>query len=148
MNSEQRNLTVQISPNVTILGDTIKRYKNRLTQTGIKYIADFILGVVGQPLNYIAVGIDGSPTTVNTTKLGNEQFRKLFTTQYMNNMYPTFETFFTKDEANFNWRELGLFAGGTAEKDTGILIARVVVNETKDITKTVSVIWEFRVRGR
>ncbi|MFD3158689.1 hypothetical protein ACFIJ5_17915 (plasmid) [Haloimpatiens sp. FM7330] len=121
------------------------RYKNSLSQDGLLYIANYLLGNIEEKINYIAVGDSKEQTTVNTKRLGNERFRKPFTDSYLNGLDPYFETFFSVSDANFDWKEMGLFAHGTEEKDSGILIARVLVNERKTNSKTASVTWKFRI---
>ena len=66
---------------------------------------------------------------------------------YLDGDKPVWETFFTQDEANFRWRELGLFAGSNLDKDSGRLVARVVVDETKNDNITITLLWEFRINS-
>ena len=134
---------LQISHNVTINGN---KYKNRVLNAGLDWLIKYIIGVIeSKKINYIAIGDDDSQTFPDATKLGNERFRKEFTDVRQDGKIAVFNTFFTKDEANFHWREAGLFLGGTEEKDSGILIARVRINEEKTDTKTMSIVWEFGI---
>ena len=138
--------TLALSCNVQIIKNgQVNQYKNRVLQDGLLYLAEFILGDIGDPITHIGVGDDDTPNRLMTENLGNERFRKEFTTSYMNNTHPVFETFFTEQEANFNWKELGLFAGGTSTLGSGRLIARVVVDEVKNDNVTISTNWEFRI---
>ena len=139
--------TLELSHNVMVISSlaTVNTYKNRVLRDGIRYLAEYLLGNPGEDITHIGVGDDPSPNNIQTNSLGNERFRKPFTTRYMNGDYPTYETFFTRDEANFNWREIGLYAGGTDELNTGRLIARVIVNENKNDNVTISLLWEFRI---
>lgn len=138
-----QGLALQISHNV-IIGEN--RYKNRVLNAGLDWLIKYIIGVIeSKKINYIAIGDDDSQTMPNATRLGNERFRKEFTDVRQDGKIAVFNTFFTKDEANFHWREAGLFLGGTEEKDSGILIARVRINEEKTDTKTMSIVWEFGI---
>lgn len=135
--------TMRISHNVTIGKN---KYKNRVLNEGLDWLLKYILGIThSDTINYIAIGDDDSQTLPNATKLGNELFRKQFTDIRQNEDVAIFETFFTKDEANFHWREAGLFRGGTAQKDSGTLVARVRIDEDKTDTKTATLTWEFSI---
>lgn len=134
---------MQISPNVSVNG---KWYKNRVVNAGLDWLLQYILGnSISETIDHIAVGNDKSPTNSAQNQLGNERFRKELTAVFQDGDTAVFETFFTKDEANFHWREIGLFRGGTIEANSGTLIARVTVNEDKTDTKTATVTWEFRL---
>lgn len=134
---------MQISHNVTIGKN---KYKNRVLNAGLDWIIKYIIGVIeSEKINYIAIGDDDSQTFPDATKLGNERFRKEFTDVRQDGKIAVFNTFFTKDDANFHWREAGLFRGGTSEKDSGIMIARVRIDEQKTNTKTMSIVWEFGI---
>lgn len=138
---------MEFSHNVSLLfsDGRRKKYRNRVLANGILYLADYILGDVGDPITYIGVGDDPEPNVAGTDSMGNEIYRKAFTTKYRDGTRPVFETFFTREEANFHWREIGLFAGGTSDPGTGLLIARVVVDEVKNDNITISHLWEFRI---
>lgn len=139
---------LEFGHNVTIIRpDRVNKYKNRVLRGGINYLAELLLGQEETVIDYVAVGDDPSPNTLGTEKLGNELFRKPPTTAYLDGDKPVWETFFTQDEANFRWRELGLFAGGNLDKDSGRLVARVVVDETKNDNITITLLWEFRINS-
>ncbi|WP_096190320.1 hypothetical protein [Evansella halocellulosilytica] len=138
--------TLALTHNVEIIhNENRKTYKNRVLQDGIYYLAQLINGQSVNPINYIAVGDSDEPNRLGTATMGNERFRKEFTISYLNNVNPVFETFFTESEANFQWKELGLFAGGSSDQGSGRLIARVLVDEPKNDNVTISTSWEFRI---
>lgn len=140
--------TLEFGHNVTVIKpDRVNKYKNRVLRGGIHYLAELLLGQEETVIDYVAVGDDPSPNTLATEKLGNELFRKRPTTSYKDGDKPVWETFFTQDEANFRWRELGLFAGSNLDKDSGRLVARVVVDETKNDNITITLLWEFRINS-
>jgi len=140
--------TLEIGHNVTVIRPKrVETYKNRVLLGGVSYVADLLLGEDNTIIDYVAVGDDPSPNTLNISKLGNEVFRKPPTTSYRDGDKPIWETFFTQNEANFQWRELGLFAGGNLDKDSGRLVARVVVDETKNDNITITLLWEFRINS-
>lgn len=139
---------LELGHNVTVIKpDRVNKYKNRVLRGGINYLAELLLGQEETVIDYVAVGDDPSPNTLATEWLGNELFRKPPTTSYLDGDKPVWETFFTQNEANFQWRELGLFAGGSPDKDSGRLIARVVVDETKNDNITITLLWEFRINS-
>jgi hypothetical protein len=97
----------------------------------------------GSPITYMAIG--DSPTVLSEADktLVHEVFRKEITERYTDDGVFVFEMYVDKDEANFNWREAGLFAGGSLSPDTGTLIARALVEENKDDMKTATLVWEL-----
>lgn len=127
--------------------DTQSQYKNRVLRNGRIYLVKLLLGENDDLIDYVAVGDDDSPNRPTTEKLGNEIFRKPPTTSYRDSEKSVWETFFTQEEANFQWKELGLFAGGSPDPDTGELVARVVVDEDKNNNITITLLWEFRIRS-
>ena len=137
--------TMRILHNVKINGNT---YKNRVLDVGLDWLVKYILGEThSDTINYVAIGDDGGQTQPNATRLGNERFRKEFTDVRQSGDVAVFETFFTRDEANFHCREAGLFRGGTSAQDSGTLIARVRINENKTDTQTTTTTWEFSIRN-
>lgn len=106
---------------------------NRLTDTGLQWFMDLWRGVGTPGFKYIALGTDSTPVEYTDILLGAEQIRKPI--EAFNPALPELESVatFIDTEANMLIREVGLFAGAaaTADPDTGILIARTVVNIDK-----------------
>lgn len=94
-------------------------------------------------IQYIAVG--GSPNVVmpDQTKLTHERARVLVSQLYQATGVVVAEATFDYDQANFIWQEVGLFAGGNASADTGIMIARGLVSEDKDDRRTALIIYQL-----
>ena len=105
--------------------------QNLITDAGLNYIRDLLDGSINPPteIRYIALGSSNVAPAVSDTKLGNELFRKPVTKQELPGTGQVSSTCYVAPyEANFQIEEIGVFAGptATAEKDTGILIARVL----------------------
>ena len=114
-----------------------------ITTDGEQWILKYLLGTPGSPVNYLAVGDNPPAPAKGDKKLAGEVARVPVTSIYQDGGTVVFETFVDKLQANFNWREAGLFAGGDASLDTGILVARANIDEDKDQMKTATVLWEI-----
>lgn len=146
---------ITISDNVTIVGrrksgEEVYRFstRNRIVQTGRNVIRD-LLGGVGYPPNYFAVGIDGTAVDDTQTALLNECFRNLVTRKYTSNSLITFQFYLDTDEAiGYTLQEVGMFAGAhvmTAPLG-GIMVARAVMApfyKSGDVALTIT--WEVPI---
>jgi len=152
----QRNPIITISDNVTIVGHNVSgeevyRFstRNRIVQTGRNIIRDLI-GGVGYPPNYFAVGIDGTAADDTQTALLNECFRNLVTRKYTSNSLITFQYYLDTDEAvGYTLQEVGLFAGACSMVPPpagGVLVARAVMApfyKSGDVALTIT--WEIPI---
>lgn len=106
---------------------------NRITDAGLQWFMDLWRGVGTPGFKYIALGTDPTPVEYTDTALVAELIRKPIET--FTPALPELESIvtFLDTEANTLIQEVGLFAGATAttDPDTGILIARSVVNINK-----------------
>lgn len=114
-----------------------------IVNNGKKWIRDLIQGKPEAAITHLAIGDSGAPVSEGDNALANEVARKAITGMYEDTEVVVIETYWDRYEANFTWREVGLFAGGTDDPGTGTLIARALVYEEKDDMKTATVIWEF-----
>ena len=96
-------------------------------------------------VNYIAYGIDDTPATISDTTLGNEQFRKLLTAKSRTGNYFDVVGQLDRTEANFNIKEIGLFANGTGTADSGTLISHIIVNIDKNSNKEYNIYYKLEV---
>ncbi|MCL6479372.1 MAG: hypothetical protein K6T65_13350 [Peptococcaceae bacterium] len=107
--------------------------ENRLTDAGLQWFIDLWRGTAEPGFKYIALGTDPTPVDNADITLGAEQIRRPVGSFEV--VFPELEssTTFQDTEANFLIREIGLFAGATAtaDPDTGILVARAVVEIDK-----------------
>lgn len=117
-----------------------------IVDNGLNAIIATLNGQSPQVLNYIAIGDDPSSTTYDDVKLHNEVFRTLITSIYQSNGSIVVETYLDKTQANFTWREIGLICGGTADLNSGTLLARTTLNEAKNNKKTANIIWEIKIQ--
>lgn len=145
----RRGSNLDFSGNVGILKeDGVSIYRNKMLRDGILMIGEFFMGEPTETINYLAVGDNGSDNRMGMVALENEVFRKEITTKYLDGESPVWETFFTQDEANFQWKELGLYADGSEDPDSGRLVARVVVDEDKNDNITLTTLWRFDFANR
>lgn len=139
---------LQVLPNVTVTSeDGARKYKNMMVQDGLNWMLDLVAGLAPGTIAYIAVGDDGTPTTLGDTQLRAEKARKTVTVVTRDSGAALAEVFFDKLEANFYWKELGLFVGGDHNPNTGKLIARAVTDEAKNDKRTATVTWEIGVKN-
>jgi hypothetical protein len=112
---------------------------------GQEWLLDRLLPGGPADLTHIAVGDGTAEPQDGDEALQHERARKALTSQARDGLTLLLEAFFDRAEANFTWREAGLFAGGTSDPDTGTLVARALVYEEKDNMKTATVTWEIEV---
>lgn len=119
--------------------------KNMITDAGLNYIRDLLDGSINPPtqIQYIALGSSNVAPTAGDTKLGNEVFRKQVTKQELPATGQVSSTVYIAPyEANFQIEEIGVFAGPTAtsQKDTGVLIARVLWSHLKTELESLQIV--------
>ena len=133
-------------PNVRVrIGHKVFLAANIITQAGLDWLTDFAACLNPPTISRFAVGLGDAEPNLADVKLTNEQFRKEFTNTWREPGLAVIETYFARNEANFYWRELGLIVGGTEEPDTGILVARVLVDVNKTEFDSTVVTWELGV---
>lgn len=93
-------------------------------------------------IRYFAFGKDTTAATASQTRLVNEAFRKQVTTKAIKDNYVESIVSLGSVDANFNIREIGVFAGGSATEtiNTGNMISRIVVNIDKFENKIINII--------
>ena len=110
-----------------------------ITYAGKLWLLERIIGGPASPVEYLAIGDGVASPAYGDTTLQNERFRKAIDPPYRDGGLDVFEVTIGFDEANFHWREGGLFAGGTISANTGILISRFMLDEAKDSLRTVHI---------
>lgn len=114
-----------------------------IVQQGFDWMLGFMYMGGGAPVTYLALGDNGTVATLNDAQLYNELVRKEIGNLYIDSGVLVGETFFDRNEANFHWREAALFAGGSMTPNSGVMIARAVIDESKDDKRTATVVWEL-----
>ncbi len=106
---------------------------NLIVDGGLGLTLDLWAGTETKGWGYIAIGTDGTAPAPGQTRLFEEVTRKAVALEKGSGELRA-TVFFDDTEANVHIREIGLFGGSTATSapDTGILVARAVV----DINKT------------
>ena len=85
-------------------------------------------------IKYVALGDNNTAPAATDTILYNEQFRTPFVSQTKTDTGELTTDFYVTDvEANFEFEEMGIFAGAAASatENSGILLSRVLYNYTK-----------------
>lgn len=128
----------------------IQKLKNTLTNINKDIHLAMLLGVTtgyaftDLDIKYFAFGDGSTAATATQTKLINERFRKQLTTKERPSGQNYVESIVSlgSPDANFNIREIGVFAGSTATStaDSGKMISRIVVNIEKFENKIINII--------
>jgi len=112
-----------------------EKLNNRITNAGLNMLRDGLKGdVTDLELKYLALGTDGTAVNDADTQLGLEGFRTTFIKKESPGIGILKSTALVLDnEAVFNVKELGIFAGATATPtaDTGIMISRILYDRDK-----------------
>ena len=127
------------------MGDRSLCVANNMVLNGMHWLIDRMLPGGPANLTHIAVGDGTASIQPGDTTLTNERARKPIVTQVRDGETLLAEAFFDRGEANFQWREVGLFSGGTDTLGTGALIARALLAESKDDLRTATVTWQIEV---
>lgn len=113
-------------------------YRNVVTRLGRNALRDTLQGVGNPEITWVAVGSGSDPASDEDTLLQTEEFRKLVTSQSALGIGEVLTTMYIAEgEANdFIIREVGWFSEATATPDSGVLMARVVVDPFSGAQKT------------
>lgn len=124
----------------------IKEFKNMITNRFLEELARLTTLTSGFDLGfrYLALGKDGGatlPLNASNTTLGQEFFRKQFTTVERNGATVTRTVIINSEEANDHIKEIGIFAGSSATgmMDSGILVSRVMFDYDKDELESIRI---------
>ena len=118
--------------------DTIK---NMITDAGLNLIRNALYGdTVDCEINYIAVGDGNTAVSAAHTALVNETFRTAVTTQTKTSTgVLDIVGWLLDSDGALTIEEVGIFAGGTAVKDSGTLIARVLWSRAKTALESIKI---------
>ncbi len=106
------------------------------------YLDGFITALSGSDpdmqIRYLAIGDGTTAVTGQDTKLSNERKRIFIANRDKTNTGELTSIWLVAStQANFEWQELGIYGGSTASatKDSGKLLARVLINIDKTVDK-------------
>lgn len=117
-------------------------FENIVPTVGRTAIAQVLTGNISDftniRMNYVALGSGiTAPNNADTT-LDTEVFRKDFASRSFNNNVAYFTAFYTAADVSGTFYEHGIFIGGTAAADSGVLLSRVLLNAPTGIAKSAS----------
>lgn len=126
-------------------GKLIKREKNLLVQSGLNYLAALLIAEQTNSMSiHLALGTGTTAPAATDTKLVTEGLRKAVSAKTRQANLVRLRTFFLASEANSTHYEFGIFLAGTATKDSGTLLNRIV--PTGGISKTSSTVLTVECR--
>ena len=103
-----------------------------ITDAILTRLRDTMFGYVGSTtINYIAIGSSSNPVTGAETKLVNETLRVPVTVAKVGDLILDIDAYLTETMGNISIKEVGLFANGSATKDSGTLVTRILYDKTK-----------------
>jgi hypothetical protein len=120
-------------------GTVIER-KNLITGSGLNWFASlFINETTNDVPFYIALGTGTAAAVSTDTKLGAEGFRKLIASKSRQNNMVRLRMFLLQSEANQDWGEFGVYAAGTENLESGVLINRLVAPISKAFNQLLTI---------
>lgn len=125
------NESIKIKGKLEILdeaGNIIYSKKNLIVNTGLALIANRMIGDTPVALSHCAVGDDNTSVSATQSALVSEIFRKAKTADSAVGGVLTIDTKFESFEANFTWKEIGLFNASSG----GDMLDRVAINFIKN----------------
>lgn len=125
----------------------IRHERNLITQAGLNFLAQLFIRENDQTNDipfYLALGTGITSPAVSDTKLVAEKLRKPVSVKNRQANMIRLRTFFTSSEANGTWTEAGIFLAGTASRDSGVLLNRIVLSQ--GISKTSQQVLTVEVR--
>ncbi len=126
-------------------GQLVKREKNLVVQSGLNFLAALLIAEQTNSMSiHLALGTGTMAPAATDTKLVTEGLRKAVSAKTRQANLVRLRTFFLASEANATWYEFGIFLAGTATKDSGTLLNRIV--PTGGISKTSSQVLTVEVR--
>lgn len=125
----------------------VNTFYNDFMDIGRKKLVNVLMGN-SENLGYsfLAIGDLSGEVTAIDTSLSNEVFRKEITIINTVDNKLIIDTFFDTFEANFEWKEVGLFVGGELSlKDTGLLFHKAGIDQNKNSGKSLTISWEVEI---
>lgn len=111
---------------------TVLTSKNLITQSGLNFLASLLINEQTNDVPfYLALGTGSTAAASGDSKLQTEVFRKILASKSRQGNMVRLRFFFQSAEANGNWTEFGVFAAGTALKDSGTMLNRLVTPISK-----------------
>ena len=110
-------------------GRLVKREKNLIVQAGLNFLAQLLIRENGQTNDipfHLALGTGTTAPAATDIKLVTEGLRKAVSAKTRQANMARLRTFFLPSEANATWYEFGIFLAGTATKDSGTMLNRIV----------------------
>lgn len=107
-----------------------------------------IIQLIQADLTHIALGNVAGTITTSSTQLDGEFFRLALTENFVDGQTIVAEIYLDETQANDMIRQVGLFANGTSEANSGTLVVVEDVNITKTNTESMTVSVELTVNRR
>ena len=139
------NDSVKISGHLRIKknGVVIFDGENLIVTDGIGLMASRMADDSDSSLTHLAIGDDTTVASIGQTALINELFRSAITSKTHSGAVTTYITSLSYSDANFVWKELGMFNDATA----GTMFNRVVVNINKTASDAIDIQWDITFTG-
>lgn len=125
-------------------GNQIKRItkRNLITQSGLNFLASLLINEHTNDITfYLALGTGTKPAELSDTQLQTEVFRKIIAAKTKQGSMVRLRFFFQSGEANGDWKEFSVYVAGTENKDSGVMLNRLVtpISKTSNTVLTLEV---------
>jgi hypothetical protein len=122
-------------------------FHNDFMDAGRKKILNYLTGFNEQiTYDFLAISDTDGAITVLDKKIENEVFRKEVTSVSTFDNKLIIDIFIDSFEANFTWKQVGLFVGGSVgTKDSGILFNKALIEQEKNSGKSLTISWEIEI---
>lgn len=125
-----------------------REYRNIATVNGKTFLAQF-LNLEAPPHTatniYGAVGTSNFPPDATQTNLAAELARVVLATTSRSANVVTMDFFFNTSQGSGAWAEAGLFLGASGTANSGQMLSRVLVSETKTSSITATLEWSVQI---
>lgn len=153
-NTFKQNVSLKGVYNFTIrdaVTGEVKRtyyYENIIPTVGRQNIANNM--TAASPASVLLINKAALGTGTNTpangdTTLQTETYRNDVASRTNSANIGYITAFYSALEVSGTFREIGLFSGGTASANTGVLMSRVAINITKSTSETLTVDWTITI---
>lgn len=94
-------------------------------------------------INRVGLGTGTTAPDENDTTLETETYRNAVASRTSEDEVAYVTGFFNATEVEGEFKEAGLFSDATDTEDSGILVSRVAIDQTKSLVQTLTVDWEL-----
>jgi hypothetical protein len=126
----------------------IHHYENIVPTVGRALIAETLTNPSPSSsmlASYMALGTGAATPANGDTRLQTETYRNAVASRTNADNVAYLTAFFDATEVSGTFNEAGIFCGGTASADSGVLLSHVAINVVKSNTETLTIDWTLTI---